>query len=168
MSPAGHGMLMTPDPEEIYKNIAKRTMLTACLLLLIYLSAGPLSLIFFECVAEARRQAAGVGTVEQLCEMYRPFFMLEVITSKEAGWIIGGGFIFASALFFLSRRRRHIALRELSIIALSFFFVLSVYSYFSLRTLRISQFAQQKQHGLMKGLVFRVKCPWRGIECLRR
>jgi len=152
--------------EEIYKHTAKRTMLVLCLLVLIYLSAGPLSLIIFECKANPKSLLKGIGTVQQNCEIYRPFFLLELITSEAAVQFMVLGFLLSSLGLVYAYRKNKSHLREICIIALSFFFALSVYYYFSFRTLQMSDIETQRRNGVLSTVEFQLKCPWRGFECL--
>ncbi|MCO6432644.1 MAG: hypothetical protein J5J00_17460 [Deltaproteobacteria bacterium] len=155
---------MAIDVEEAYKALAKLTILVICLLALIFLSAGPISVMVFECVGGPGALSHGFGSLPQLCEMYRPFFIMEFITSRAATTFIVAGITIGMSLWIAGLFRGNRALREISIILLAFFFSLSIYNYYSARTLAISDLKKQKQSELLKEIEFRAKCPLR-VEC---
>jgi hypothetical protein len=151
--------------DNFYKSLAKVTLLSICLIPLIYMLAGPLSLLLFECADRLAPDMPDIGGKERLCEIYRPFFLLELVTSTSAARSLMAGLLLSCVLLLTSLKYKTLFCREISLIGISLCLAFSVYYYFSLRTLSLSNFENQESNRLLKRVEFKLKCPWRSFSC---
>lgn len=155
--------------EIAYKALVKITLMSICLLVLVYMSAGPVSQIVFECVQDPVADSIkGIASAQQLCEVYRPFFLLEFVVGEHVTKVL----LYLAALVIgvlgCSVLLRKSALFELSLVGVSFLIAFSTYRYLGNRTLVLSDFAKQKTQGVLQSVEFKAKCPWKGVECFGR
>lgn len=158
---------MSNGIEIAYTSFAKVVLGSLGLLIIVYLSAGFVSEIFFECVqiSTADFRATDFATAAQLCEMYRPFFLLELLISRGASialtlTAVSSLFMFVGAILW-----NRVLMRELGILGVSALMAFLSYRYFAARTLHLSDFSNQKSSGLLRSVTMETKCPWRGWSC---
>lgn len=145
-----------------YTSLAKIVLGSLCLSLLVYVSSGFLSEIFFKCV---ERSTPNFGTKAQLCEMYRPFFILELLTTPSAGIALEVVAFFSLSSLVVALIWNLSVVREIGIVGLTVLLVFWNYRYFAARTLLVSDFSNQKSLGPLKSVEFETKCPGRGWSC---
>lgn len=149
--------------EIAYVSFAKIIVGSLGLSLLVYVFSGVLSQVFFECV---QIPSSDVGTTAQLCELYRPFFLLELVTSRSAT-IMLALVAFLSMSMLVGALIWHKAfMRECGIVGVCVLIVFLSYRYFGARTLLLADFSNQKSYGVLKSVTFKTKCPWRSWSCL--
>lgn len=149
--------------ELAYTSLAKVVLASLGLSIVGYVSSGFLSEIFFECV---QLSTLDFGTTAQLCEMYRPFFLLELLTSKSADVVLVWTAVFSFLMLVSAVIWNRALMRELGILGVSALIVFLSYRYFSARTLLLADFSNQKSSGLLRSVEFEIKCPWRGWSCI--